>query len=274
MKKPLQFDSKLKAYSAMALCFAGAGAANAQVVYTDVNPDKVITTPPDSLNIDFNNDATPEYTIKRFNWNIDPTTPAVLAIPAVNNELMASMGAVLPYVSALAAGTAINAAVTTWVPASSAGMRFALASTYSGQTYGNFNDGIDHFVGCKFLIGANTHFGWIRVNCVSGGGSATIKDYAYNATANTALTAGQGMSGIDDAKNIESNIYSFNKNIYLNFSSVVKGDINVYNSLGELIATDKIDGQKMVLNMSHQPIGIYMVKISSDKGEFVKKINL
>jgi hypothetical protein len=276
MKKPVQLDTKLKAYSAMALCFAGAGAANAQIVYHDVSPDKVITTAPDSLIIDFNNDATGDYVIKRFNWGSSTSNPAVIMPPALNNAIMATMGSVVPYVSALAAGVTIGGAVTTWIVNDGSSpqlVKFALASTYSGATYGHFNDGAEHFIGCKFIIGANTHYGWVRVQCVTGGGSGTIKDYAYNSTPNASILAG-ATNGIEDAATIENSIYAFNGNVYINFSSEIQGDINIFNSIGEFVTTEKISGQKTIINLSAQSKGIYLVKIASDKGNFIKKINL
>jgi hypothetical protein len=276
MKKITQFDTKMKAYSAMALCFAGAGVANAQIVYTDVNPDITVTTVPDSCIIDFNNDATPDYIIKRFDWSGNPANSAVIMPPAVNNGIMATMGATVPYVSALAAGAAIDGTVTTWITNDGVDpqlMKFGLASTYSGTTYGHFNDGADHFIGCEFMIGADVHYGWVRVSCASGGASGTIKDYAYNTAVGGAITAGQ-MAGIDDVVAVESNIYSFNKNVHFNFSSSIQGEINVYNSLGELILNDNIEGQKTVIDMSAQASGIYMIKVASNKGDFVKKISL
>lgn len=277
MKKSTNLESKIKAYSAMALCFAGAGVASGQVVYTDVNPDKVITTPPDSLKIDFNTDGTSEYVIKRFNWGGNASNPAVIMPPTVGNAIMATMGTVIPYVSALANGTAIGAAATTWIENDGVDPQLAkmgLASTYSGQQYGNFNDGQEHYVGCKFNIGGNTHYGWVRVQCVSGGGSATIKDYAYQSTANTAINAGEMPSGIDNANGIEMNIYAFNKNIHLNFSVEINGEINVYNAIGEVVLTEKMEGAKKVVNMSAMSAGVYMVTVKSERGTFVKKVNL
>ncbi len=45
------------------------------------------------------------------------------------------------------------------------------------------------YIGIKFLIGANTHYGWIRLK--TDGYSFTIDSYAYNRTQNQQIKAGQ-----------------------------------------------------------------------------------
>ncbi|MEI6122520.1 MAG: T9SS type A sorting domain-containing protein [Bacteroidota bacterium] len=277
MKKSTHFDTKIKAYSAMALCFTGAGVANAQIVYTDVNPDVVLTNNNDSIVIDFNNDATLDLAIRRFDWSGVATNTAVVLKPAIGNSIMATMGTTIPYVSALAAGAVIDGAATTWMVNDGVDIqrsKFGLASTYSGATYGHFGDATDHFIGCQFLIGGATYYGWVRVNVPLGGATGTVKDYAYQSTAGVAINAGDMVSGIDNAAQIESNIYSFNKNIFVNFNTALQGTIKIYNSLGEVVYSDNMDGVKKEINMSSQASGIYMIRIESATGNFTKKIKL
>lgn len=260
----------------MALCFTGAGIAKGQVVYTDLNPDVTITTVPDSVAIDFNNDAVNDYVIKRFNWGGNTANPAVIMPPAMNNAIMGTMGAVLPYVSALTAGTTIDGAATTWIVYDGSDtqvLKFGLASTYSGGTYGNFNDGVDHFIGCKFMIGSNTHYGWVRVQCVSGGSSATIKDYAYQSTPATAITAGQG-AGINNTATIESNIYAFNKMVNVNLKNETTGSIKIYNAMGELVTNQAIDGTNNRIDMQSHANGVYMIVVETSNGSITKKVNI
>ncbi|NVO01831.1 MAG: T9SS type A sorting domain-containing protein [Bacteroidetes bacterium] len=277
MKKTTNFDSKIKAYSTMALCIAGAGVANAQIVYTDVNPDVVLTANADSIIIDFNADLTNDYVIKRFDWSGNPANTAVIMPPALGNAAMGTMGTTIPYLSALAAGAAIDGTVTTWIVNDGSSPQLAkmgLASVYSGVNYGNFGDGLDHYIGCKFLIGTNTHYGWIRVNTPLGGATGTVYDYAYNSTPDAPITAGQLAVGINNTPEIQSNIYSFNKNVHVNFSTPIDGKISVYNNIGELILTEEINGMKKLINLSSQASGIYMIRVESLSGSFTKKVNL
>ena len=51
-----------------------------------------------------------------------------------------------------------------------------------------FPSNVDKFLACKFDIGTNTYYGWIRVQL--NGTIVTFKDYAYNNTPNTAIDAG------------------------------------------------------------------------------------
>ena len=42
-----------------------------------------------------------------------------------------------------------------------------------------FPTGTDTYIGATFKLGANVHYGWIRVNWTNTSGTLIIKDYAY-----------------------------------------------------------------------------------------------
>ncbi|MFN8283522.1 MAG: hypothetical protein U0U67_09930 [Chitinophagales bacterium] len=48
----------------------------------------------------------------------------------------------------------------------------------------------DKYVGIKFKIGADIHYGWMKINLSADGKSLVIKDVAYDTRANTAITIG------------------------------------------------------------------------------------
>lgn len=48
----------------------------------------------------------------------------------------------------------------------------------------------DTYIGATFKLGANTHYGWIRVNWTSASGTLIVKDFAYEDTPNTSIDAG------------------------------------------------------------------------------------
>jgi hypothetical protein len=60
MKKTTINKSKLAGYTAAAGAVVAGSAVNAQIVYTDVNPDAVIDSLTAPYQLDFNNDATPD----------------------------------------------------------------------------------------------------------------------------------------------------------------------------------------------------------------------
>ena len=278
MKKSTNLEKKIAAYSSIALCFAGATVVNGQIIYTDVNPDVVLTANGDSIIIDFNNDASGDYVIRRFDWNGVATNTAVIMAPTTLNAALGTMGTILPYLSALNAGNLIDAANVNWIVdsgTSSQTKKMALASVYSGVNYGNFGDNADHFIGCKFLVGANTYYGWIRTTAIPADGStATVVDYAYNSTPDASIDAGEGPAGINDLEVLDAQVFAFDKKLHVNLSQNTEGTISVYNSLGEIVLTEKINGLNSVLDVQTFSEGIYLIKVEAYNSAYMKKIKI
>jgi len=88
---------------------------------------------------------------------------------------------------ALSEGNTIGVSQVTWYSEGYLGFKGVYSNT--NINFGNFISA-DKFVGVKFLIGANTHYGWIRVALNADASSLVIKEYAYHLTPNTAITAG------------------------------------------------------------------------------------
>jgi len=70
---------------------------------------------------------------------------------------------------------------------------FNASSKYSRHLYGDWgNNPVNRYVGVKFLIKGETHYGWVRltVKTEPKGFSATITEYAYETVANKKISAG------------------------------------------------------------------------------------
>jgi hypothetical protein len=93
----------------------------------------------------------------------------------------------LEIAKALSEGNTIGVSQVTWYSEGYLGFKGVYSNT--NINFGNFISA-DKFVGVKFLIGANTHYGWIRVALNADASSLVIKEYAYHLTPNTAITAG------------------------------------------------------------------------------------
>jgi len=281
MKKSTQVDSKLKVYASLAMGVAGIGLVNGQIVYTDVNPDKVVTTVGDSLNIDFDADGINDYTIRRFDWGGVATNSAVIGRgDVIGNGGMGTMGTVVPYLSALVLNDPIGSAGPWQVQdgdpfymSSTQQNKQCLASTYSGGFYGNFGDNAEHFVGVMFQPGGGTNYnyGWIRVSDIPNTGSTvTIKDYAYNTVADQQILAGQMTVGV--AENI-MNVGIFAADHKLNINTNVSGSVNVLNAVGQSVISQQIT-ENTVIDMTGYSAGIYTIQFESN-GKFVtRKVSL
>ena len=76
-----------------------------------------------------------------------------------------------------------------------------------------FPNGADTYLGAKFKIGANVHYGWVRVLWV--GSVLTVKDFAYETTPDMAINAGATEDvGGEDILVTKSFNYGRNRNKY------------------------------------------------------------
>ena len=283
MKKSLQ--SKLKTYSSVAAGVLVASSAGAQIVYTDVNPDVTLNTFPSSFDIDMNGDMTTD-----FSFAMSASTAYssfqkhnVVFNPATSNSFITSN----TYVGVLN----LNSAIGSTGSFENLGFHKNMASFYSftaaGNTYsytnGNWTgSNTDKYIGVKFDISGNTHYGWIRLDAsfaipYNSAWSLTIKDFAYQSTPQVAILAGDKgyTTNIEEAFNTVQT-YSFNKNININFnkSDYANAQINVYNNLGQLVHSQEATNQKEVIDMSSHAMGVYYVKVQSDKGMISRKVFL
>jgi hypothetical protein len=278
MKKNSTLSNRLAAYSALAMAgVASIGSAGAQIVYTDVNPD-VTFAAQDSFLLDFNSDAVIDYKL-RYRTFTTAVNPQMLCEPGVvGNMAMGSAGwdTWNWYGSALNLNDPIDAAGA-WVcpggidPYGRSCVFFA--TNFNSATYGNFADGNDHYLGCKFDISGSFHYGWIRVNIGTGMSSMTLLDYAYETQADVAIPAGMMTSGINNANNIAIKVFSNNKKVIVN-SPELGGTINIFDNLGQLVKSATIDNNHMVIDMIDVTSAIYVVKVQIGENVITKRINL
>lgn len=292
--KNISFSKKLAAYSALAL--AGAAAANAQIVYHDVNPDVTFNTG-DSLAIDIDNDATADYYIKHmfsvnssFSYGTVGTSfnrQLFMAPLVTGNMQMGSDGwkSWNWYGSALNLNDPIGASGA-WVCAGGVdprsrvffGTEFGYDVTYGGNPYtgggiyGNFGDGNDHYMGIKFQIGANTHYGWVRVNVLADVTSMTLKDWAYNATADEQILAGQMTAGVEEGA-LEGKIFAYDRQLNIQLADA-NGTVTVYNAVGQVVISQEINNANTVIGMNSFDSGIYNVVVESNGMIMQKKVSL
>lgn len=192
-----KLHKKLLKYGSLVAAVAGINEAEAAIVYTDIVPDFAGAVGSQYF-LDLNNDGTNDYRI----WHDGFSNLYVSPLAATNNVL-GSGGATFAYPFALS----LNA------PIGPGGVTFynnGFAGGFQSLNYGSCNFGsnwcneTDKYLGFQFNIGANTHYGWARLDVNQNGSSWTVKDYAYEDTPNTAILAGDFVSVVsaDPASNI------------------------------------------------------------------------
>ena len=206
-------NKKLASYSALAGAFAAiAPATQGAVVYTDVNPDDTIQISPTLYQLDMNGDLIADFALRVGSYQIPYGTLLLdvnyaLAVAGANNGIAGSTsmittnsGAVysfnLPY--ALGAGVQVGPGMVFNVDTQQAAHSMgAFVLNPPIPLIGNWADETDKFLGVRFQISGNTHYGWVRFDSKlsAGGGSPylIIKDYAYDDVPNTPINTGAGL---------------------------------------------------------------------------------
>lgn len=279
MKKQLQ--KKFLTFSVIAILFSAS--ANAQIVYTDVNPDVTRTRsgpPLEAVNysIDFNIDGIVDVNLSSYgiaNRAITPFPPyfyVTSAIEIKSSEILRVTSS-FSYASQLNANTIIESASQSW--STSTGRAF-MAGTFS-PCPNCWPFAADRFLGVRFSVGGNWFYGWVRIS-LSTFTSFTIKDYAYNSTPNQPILAGQTSAlGIDE-NSLVSKINIF-PNPASNQVTISLGSLQQLVALAITDTTGKIvyktkesEAQNIKINTTDFANGIYLVQIKAKDYVTTKKL--
>ncbi len=273
MKKQLQ--NKLTKYSAAAgAAVLAVGSTQAQIVYTDVNPDFIHGGNEIQAGLDLNNDGTADFAIASIDTTVAAQNNALiettLVAPLVTgNEIAGIVPTSFNYALALNSGTAINS-TTNWI-ADTCTMAYRVngASPYDEQ----WNGVTDKYLGLKFLIGGNTHYGWARLDCL--GDTWTLKDYAYDATANAPINAGAMVASVEtmDLESLVHFINQPNNSVLVRINApLTNGEIKVVSMSGQIVSSINITSDAETIDMSGLSAGIYMINVISAEGTITKKM--
>ena len=252
-----QLLKKFSAFIVTAMMFSVS--VNAQIVYTDVNPDSVISAGSawDTIyyNIDLNSDGisdvtfsqTHRYTAHLCSFDVD----LVSIMPATNNNVTGS-------------GTTFDSSAS-W------GAGGALAYTQEGMlcnpvqhAWVNSNGGYE---GVKLKIGNQYHYGWIKISVPGFGSSLTVKEFAYNTIPNQPILAGQTITTGLTENSFASSINLF-PNPASNHLTIALGsnnkkvEVTITDITGKIIYTITTNKtNKIEVNTNEFAEGIYIVQI-------------
>jgi hypothetical protein len=142
-----------------------------------------------SLTLDLNHDRIGDFSIFNHSFCTTDVCGRTLAGIPVNsrNQIAGRKGVVdTLYAYALNRGSAIGPKVAF------SGKLMAASGTEYG-TVGRWLNVKDRYLGLKFLIKGQVHYGWARFSVTAGGGkiSATLSGYAYETIANKPIVAGK-----------------------------------------------------------------------------------
>ena len=161
------------------------------IVYTDIEPDFTGQNLIDYYDLDLNNDQIVDFTV----WSGDWDGWQVLMIgsnPIIENGVIS----VQPWYTNV---VPIDGGKEIYNPGGyrngeyfASGGFFTVGDCHAGEPgcFYYWKDKIDKYLGLRFFIKGQPHYGWARLDITSFT-QWVIKDYAYNATPNKPILAGQ-----------------------------------------------------------------------------------
>ena len=248
--------------------------ANAQIVYTDVNPDSTLTCSisncSKSYNLDLNNDGIIDFLIntgwRRLNCSMlsVSTVKFVSETPQIGNgavTLMINANDIIDSNLAFSASNGTLLSITT-------------GPVCSGSS-GNWTSTSDHYLGLKLTVGANIYYGWVRLNVVvASSASFTVQDYAYNTIPNQPILAGQTIATGINENSFASSINLFpnpaTNNLTIKLGNNNKNvEVTIIDITGKTIYSttasdsDNYQEQNVEINTEDFAAGVYVVQIQT-----------
>lgn len=276
MKKTTQrkMSERLAKYSAMSLAIAGVADANGQIAYTDVTPDY------DGFNtlyqLDLDGDTVTDFFIFTGSYGSSPVNAVAIDAVETSNSFLGSAPGPYEYPFALNSGDPISSGQATWFEGAANGVAGTLnyTSCYNGIGSSNWCGVVDKYLGLRFKIGTDTHYGWVRLDVDAAGMNWTLKDYAYNTVPNEPINAGQTLSTNEFALN-GVRVIALNNRIGL-YNLPQSTDYTLYDISGKQVLKGSIESESHVIETKNIANGIYIVELTDNTSNRVirKKVVL
>lgn len=286
-----QLLKKICAFAVTAMMFSVI--ANAQIVYTDVNPNIVLSCTfslgnpcSGDYSLDLNNDGINDFVLsarkKLLNCGVcGPNPVASLAdgdsavISSTFNSWIADTtgGYALNTLidSSLGWTNAIHTLVTKRVNCVSCAPSPGIHIVYH-PAIGNWNNVSGNYLPLKVQVGADFYYGWIKLGVSIGNNfvSVTIMEYAYNSIPNQPILAGQTtITGvIENSFAASINLFPNPVTNYLTIAlgnNTKKVEVNIADITGKIIYTTfSGETQKIEVSTKDFSEGVYLVQVQSE----------
>ncbi len=259
------FTNRLLNYSALSASIIAGADLNGQIVYTDLEPDEVLT-PETTYDFRILNGLT-QFTL---NNNLGPKA---FCYASSGGAFVGIMAYGYAYPAVMAEGDLVdNTSLTS--DGNTGYLNWNSCSYSNSQWCGSVVDG---YLGIKFkdLTTGLDHYGWVRMDLDYGPGNShniTIKEYAFESNPDTPITVGdQGSLGFDQNYWNSFN-YSFDQKILqLNFSSPIE-TVRLLDIQGKEMAKHALNSSTGSINLEYLTSGVYIVLVNS--GNQIKTIKL
>jgi len=272
MNKTKKVQRKLAQYSGVAASILAAGPLQAQILYTDVSPD-VVLSGNDTLGVDMDQNGVNDFMavtvdsnqtkVAGFGYYYNPAGASYPSQQVLGSLYTNSGGSSSNFVSKLDANALVDANGGFIQGGFLAGMLNGVV--LNGAQW----DGVtDKFVGVRFYkFSTNSfHYGWVRMDVSNGGTSIIVKDYALNATAANSILAGQNTIGLLEEMKSKFNVVVLPSSIEVTTSEDFGSfSIRLTDLSGKLITeVPGIAGRNNEVSTAHVGTGIYMLSIARE----------
>lgn len=245
--------------------------AKSQIYYFDITPDvttEMSSTAGSAYNIfpiDFNNDGTEEYDFRWDDWGTDwfmhftfNDIDDQIALDGTTTNMYGGR-----FVKKLAYNDPINSTLT-W------GTSYPEPFIGESTLNSNFLDQGDKYIGLKFKLGNNVHYGWVLVNFQTYNSTRKliIKSYAYNSVPNAPIAAGQISSNeivINNQDKIAIYPNPAKDQITIQNSEFINNNYLIYNSIGQLVKQGKTETG--IIEFKDLENGVYFLRINNIEGK-------
>lgn len=294
MSKYTTLTEKLKGYSLLAGSIAASAfGAQAQIIYTNVNPDvelggSVPASYPEltTYAVDMNNDGSVDFNI---NMNIKaPLGNEFSFFEKIDNagnpsNLIHSYTIeYAPFVFKNDLGDSIP-----FGPSFYGFVNVNFAFQTAGAVSYIWNNQADRFVGVRFKDGTDNYYGWIRLDVNTNGSipNIIIKDFAYEQTPGDKIAAGDtgvGLPvGINQIANTEGMVLFPNPatgNVVIRLASPLSGavEVSVKDAIGREVYTTTLkttaQQTELPIDISAYAAGTYFVQVKSPEVSMTQKL--
>jgi hypothetical protein len=281
MKSTSTLEKKLAKYgAAVGSVLAASTMTNAQVIYTDVDPDYNHAGGSGQTGVDLNNDGTIDYIIAaadtvvtNSNGTFDVKSTLCAPYGVSGNEIAGSMPGNYNYALALNANDMIDAGLNFISATNTLAYNINAANPYNE----NWNGVTDKYLGLRFSFGGYQYYGWVRMDVDAIGDIFTIKDYAYEATPETGIIAEAPGTATTVTENVADHIAFFSHENVLNVNlhaELTGGVVTLTSMNGQTVKTEALTGQMNQIDMNDLAAGVYAATVQFDQGIVSKRVSV
>lgn len=246
----------------------------AQIVYTDINPDETYSLDQMYL-LDVNNDGTDDYIIEQ--------TDSVVGGNPLEGVQLRSIGSVneavyetttLTFLASIPAGSVIDPTLLWTVPSPTLPAGGVITIGSNSIPAGDWSDQLDHYGGLFFTVGPNSFYGWVRFSVNSTGTGFTVKDYAYHSTTDQPLLAGATVDGVEENELTGFTLQQMGSTVMIQNNLSTENTIEIFDLTGKLLENRTMNTLSATFDFNDYSNGIYIIRCSNEKGTREFKVGM